>query len=174
MGTGLEYVETARIIAHRFGEVDGDFGLSAHPINRASTVHSEGVFAGSRKRLTFAPAFAGKDRRTNTKDISAMKAGIHPENYRIVIFKDMSNDTMFLGKSCTNTKDSMKWEDGNEYPLVKLDISSTSHPFYTGKMMLIDTAGRVDKFKKRFAKHTGIKAAAPEVAPEAASDTAAE
>jgi large subunit ribosomal protein L31 len=88
---------------------------------------------------------------------SAMKQGIHPDNYRLVIFKDMSNDTMFLGKSCANTKDTMKWEDGNEYPLVKLDISSTSHPFYTGKMMLIDTAGRVDKFKKRFAKHAEMK-----------------
>ena len=95
-----------------------------------------------------------------------MKKGIHPVNYRTVIFKDMSNDDMFLGKSCANTKDSMKWEDGNEYPLVKLDISSTSHPFYTGKMMLIDTAGRVDKFKKRFAKHAEMKSAAP-VAPAA-------
>ncbi|MBK9419855.1 MAG: type B 50S ribosomal protein L31 [Flavobacteriales bacterium] len=110
-----------------------------------------------------------------------MKAGIHPENYRIVIFKDMSNDTMFLGKSCAITKDSMKWEDGKDYPLVKLDISNTSHPFYTGKMMLIDTAGRVDKFKKRFAKHTGIKTAAPaaheaatEASPEAAPEAAAE
>ena len=93
-----------------------------------------------------------------------MKQGIHPENYRIVIFKDMSNDDMFLGKSCANTKDTMKWEDGNEYPLVKLDISSSSHPYYTGKMMLIDTAGRVDKFKKRFAKHAEMKSASP--APE--------
>lgn len=86
-----------------------------------------------------------------------MKKGIHPENYRTVIFKDMSNDHMFLGKSCANTKDTATWEDGNEYPLVKLDISNTSHPFYTGKMMLIDTAGRVDKFKKRFAKHAELK-----------------
>lgn len=95
-----------------------------------------------------------------------MKPGIHPEKYRIVIFKDMSNDDMFLGKSCANTKDTMKWEDGNEYPLVKLDISSTSHPFYTGKMMLIDTAGRVDKFKKRFAKHTDMVKNAPAPAPK--------
>ena len=88
-----------------------------------------------------------------------MKKGIHPENYRTVVFKDMSNEYMFLGKSCAATKDSMKWEDGNEYPLIKLDISYTSHPFYTGKMMLVDTAGRVDKFNKRFAKHTGKKEA---------------
>lgn len=86
-----------------------------------------------------------------------MKPEIHPSNYRLVIFKDMSNDYMFLGKSCANTKDTVQWEDGNEYPLVKLDISHTSHPFYTGKMMLVDTAGRVDKFKKRFAKHQAKK-----------------
>ena len=96
-----------------------------------------------------------------------MKAGIHPENYRIVIFKDMSNDTMFLGKSCTNTKDTVQYEDGNEYPLIKLDISNTSHPFYTGKMMLIDTAGRVDKFKKRFAKHADLSGKPVPVATEA-------
>ena len=84
-----------------------------------------------------------------------MKAGIHPDSYRIVVFKDMSNEHMFLGKSCTNTKDTIKWEDGNESPLVKLDIATATPPFYTGKMMLIDTAGRVDKFKKRYARHTG-------------------
>jgi large subunit ribosomal protein L31 len=82
-----------------------------------------------------------------------MKKGIHPENYRLVVFKDMSNDYMFLTKSCTATKDVVKWEDGNEYPLVKVDISHTSHPFYTGKMKLVDTAGRVDKFNKRYARH---------------------
>lgn len=86
-----------------------------------------------------------------------MKKDIHPSNYRLVVFKDMSNDHMFIGKSCTSTKDTITYEDGNEYPLVKLDISDTSHPFYTGKMMLIDTAGRVDKFNKRYAKHTGKK-----------------
>jgi large subunit ribosomal protein L31 len=98
-----------------------------------------------------------------------MKTGIHPENYRTVVFKDMSNETMFLGKSCANTKDKVVYEDGNEYPLIKLDISNTSHPFYTGKMMLIDTAGRVDKFKKRFARHTSIKDGAP-ASPEAGAD----
>ena len=89
-----------------------------------------------------------------------MKKDIHPNNYRLVVFKDMSNEYMFVGKSCTATKDTVKWEDGNEYQLVKLDITHTSHPFYTGKMMLVDTAGRVDKFNKRFAKHTGKKDAA--------------
>ena len=81
-----------------------------------------------------------------------MKKGIHPENYRMVVFKDVSNDYMFLGKSTTASKETVKWEDGNEYPLVKLDISMTSHPFYTGKQMLVDTAGRVDKFRSRYQK----------------------
>lgn len=99
-----------------------------------------------------------------TKTTKTMKPGIHPENFRLVVFKDMSNDTMFLAKSCTATKDTIKFTDGNEYPLVKIDISHTSHPFYTGKMMLVDTAGRVDKFKKRFAKHIATKDEAPKEA----------
>ncbi len=82
-----------------------------------------------------------------------MKKGIHPENYRTVVFKDMSNDYMFLSKSTTDTKETIKYTDGNEYPLVKLEISHTSHPFYTGKMKLVDTAGRVDKFMNRYKKH---------------------
>ena len=81
-----------------------------------------------------------------------MKQGIHPEAYRFVVFKDMSNNTSFLGKSTANTKETIKWEDGNEYPVIKLEISNTSHPFYTGKNMLVDTAGRIDKFSKRYAK----------------------
>lgn len=81
-----------------------------------------------------------------------MKKGIHPENYRLCVFKDMSNDYAFITRSASETKETIKWEDGNEYPLVKLDISHMSHPFYTGKLMLVDTAGRVDKFKKRYEK----------------------
>ncbi|MFI5203692.1 MAG: type B 50S ribosomal protein L31 [Flavobacteriales bacterium] len=81
-----------------------------------------------------------------------MKKGIHPESYRMVIFKDLSNEHSFLGKSCAESKETAKWEDGNEYPLIKLDISYTSHPFYTGKQMLVDTAGRIDKFKNRASK----------------------
>ena len=81
-----------------------------------------------------------------------MKQGIHPANYRFVVFKDMSNGDSFLSKSTTNTKETVLWEDGKEYPLIKLEISNTSHPFYTGKNMLVDTAGRIDKFKKRYAK----------------------
>lgn len=81
-----------------------------------------------------------------------MKKGIHPENYRFVVFKDMSNGYAFLSRSTANTKETIKWEDGNEYPLVKLEISDTSHPYYTGKMVLVDTAGRIDKFNKRYQK----------------------
>ena len=81
-----------------------------------------------------------------------MKKGIHPENYRYVVFKDMSNGYTFLTRSATETKETIKWEDGNEYPLIKMEISNTSHPFYTGKMKLVDTAGRVDKFRSRYQK----------------------
>ncbi len=85
-----------------------------------------------------------------------MKKDIHPENYRLVVFKDMSNGETYLTKSTINTKDTIEL-DGNEYPLVKLEISSSSHPFYTGKMKLVDTAGRVDKFRNRYAKHLNKK-----------------
>ena len=81
-----------------------------------------------------------------------MNQGLHPENYRFVVFKDMSNGDAFLGKSTANSKETIKWEDGNDYPVIKLEISSTSHPFFTGKNMLVDTAGRIDKFKKKYAK----------------------
>ncbi|MFT7612398.1 MAG: large subunit ribosomal protein L31 [Parvicellaceae bacterium] len=85
-----------------------------------------------------------------------MKKDIHPDNYRTVVFKDMSNDYAFVTRSCANTKDTIAWEDGNEYPLIKLEISHKSHPFFTGKMQLVDTAGRIDKFKKRFEKHKNM------------------
>jgi large subunit ribosomal protein L31 len=81
-----------------------------------------------------------------------MKQGIHPDNYRVVVFKDMSNEYTFLGKSTAETRDNIVWEDGKEYPLIKLDISHKSHPFYTGKQVLVDTAGRVDKFNQRYKK----------------------
>ncbi len=82
-----------------------------------------------------------------------MKKDIHPKDYRFVVFQDMSNGYAFLTKSTAKTKETIKWEDGNEYPLIKLEISHTSHPFFTGKMKLVDTAGRVDKFKNRYKKH---------------------
>jgi len=80
-----------------------------------------------------------------------MKKGIHPENYRMVAFKDMSNGEIYLTRSTAEAKDTIEVE-GVEYPLVKVEISRTSHPFYTGKMKLVDTAGRIDKFKKKYAK----------------------
>ncbi len=83
-----------------------------------------------------------------------MKKGIHPENYKFVVFKDMSNDYAFLSKSTVETKETIVWEDGKEYPVVKLEISHMSHPFYTGKSKLVDTAGRVDKFRTRYSKKT--------------------
>jgi large subunit ribosomal protein L31 len=81
-----------------------------------------------------------------------MKKGIHPEAYRTVVFKDMSNGHAFLSKSTAATKETIQFEDGNEYPVIKLEISNTSHPFYTGKNVLVDTAGRIDKFNKRYSK----------------------
>ncbi len=80
-----------------------------------------------------------------------MKKGIHPENYRLVVFKDMSNEETFITRSAAETRDTIEI-DGVEYPLVKMEISSTSHPFYTGKVKLVDTAGRIDKFKNKYAK----------------------
>ncbi len=81
-----------------------------------------------------------------------MKKDLHPENYRMVVFKDMSNGDAFLTRSTANTSETIEWEDGNEYPLIKVEISNTSHPFYTGKSMFIDTAGKIEKFRKRYAK----------------------
>jgi large subunit ribosomal protein L31 len=80
-----------------------------------------------------------------------MKAGIHPE-YRDVVFHDVTSDFKILTRSTLSSKERVKWEDGNEYPLVKVEISSASHPFYTGKHKVMDTSGRIDKFKKRYAK----------------------
>ena len=78
-----------------------------------------------------------------------MKKGIHPESYRPVVFKDMSNGDMFLSKSTVNTKETIEFAR-ETYPLLKIEISNTSHPFYTGKSTLVDTAGRVDKFMSRY------------------------
>lgn len=83
-----------------------------------------------------------------------MKQEIHPKSYRFVVFKDFSADVAFLTRSCINTKETIVWEDGKEYPLAKTEISSASHPFFTGKMMFVDTAGRIDKFAKKYAKYT--------------------
>ena len=81
-----------------------------------------------------------------------MKKGIHPESYRFVVFKDMSNGHTFLTRSAAPSKEMIVWEDGNEYPVIKMEISNMSHPFFTGQNILVDTAGRIDKFKKKYAK----------------------
>lgn len=78
-----------------------------------------------------------------------MKKDTHPKNYRPVVFQDLNNGTSFLTRSTVATDDTIKWEDGNEYPLVKVHISSTSHPFFTGEERVLDIEGRVDKFKAR-------------------------
>lgn len=82
-----------------------------------------------------------------------MKKEIHPKNYRLVAFKDMSNGTIFLTRSTASSREKIKMDDGKEYPLFKLEISDTSHPFYTGKMKLVDSTGRVDKFMNRYKSH---------------------
>jgi large subunit ribosomal protein L31 len=86
-----------------------------------------------------------------------MKKDIHPKNYRMVVFKDLSNEYTFITRSTVATREKIE-VDGVEYPLVKIEISNTSHPFFTGKVKLLDMAGRVDKFNRRFAKHVEKKA----------------
>ena len=83
--------------------------------------------------------------------VQTMKSGIHPDTKQVV-FQDVSSDFAFLTRSTINTKETIKWEDGNEYPLVKIEISSKSHPFYTGKHRVAESGGRVDKFKQRYGK----------------------
>jgi large subunit ribosomal protein L31 len=78
-----------------------------------------------------------------------MKKGLHPTNYRLVVFQDLNNDFSFLTRSTVATEETIKWEDGNEYPLVKVHITSASHPFFTGEERVLDVEGRVDKFKAR-------------------------
>ena len=79
-----------------------------------------------------------------------MKKGIHPSNYRPVVFRDISVDHSFLTRSTVQTSDTIEWEDGNTYPLVKLEISDKSHPFFTGKQMMLDSTGRVERFNKKY------------------------
>ncbi len=81
-----------------------------------------------------------------------MKEGIHPENYREIVFEDTSTNRRFLTRSTVKSEKTTTWEDGKEYPLYQLVISSYSHPFYTGAQRLVDTEGRVDKFKKRYGR----------------------
>tara|TARA_B100001250_G_C19794484_1_gene788133 strand:- start:671 stop:952 length:282 start_codon:yes stop_codon:yes gene_type:complete len=79
-----------------------------------------------------------------------MKKDTHPENYRLVVFEDVSCNHSFITRSTVETKDTTKWTDGKEYPLYKLDISNESHPYFTGKQNLVDTAGRIEKFQNKY------------------------
>ena len=92
------------------------------------------------------------------KALTSMKDGIHP-NYREVVFLDTSCDFGFVTRSTVATNETITWKDGKEYPVYKIEISAESHPFYTGKQKIVDTAGRVDKFKKRYARKGAAKAA---------------
>ncbi len=94
-----------------------------------------------------------------------MKEGIHPK-YQPVVFEDVSAGTKFLTKSTIRTDETIEWEDGNTYPLVKVEVSADSHPFYTGEKIFIDTAGRVDKFKKRYSTIVGAKRKTRRAKPE--------
>jgi large subunit ribosomal protein L31 len=103
---------------------------------------------------------------TTLQDAKAMKEGIHPE-YRAVVFQDVTTDFAILTKSTKKTKETVKWIDGETYPLIKIDVSSKSHPFYTGKHKTIESGGRVDKFRKRYAIKPADAAPAAESAPAA-------
>ncbi len=100
-----------------------------------------------------------------------MKEGIHP-NYGPVVFQDTSTGEQFVISSTMTSKETIKWEDGNEYPLVKVEISSLSHPFYTGKMKFVDSAGRVEKFQKKY--NWGKKKATEEKPADEKQEAAAE
>ena len=104
-----------------------------------------------------------------------MKKDLHPESYRTVIFRDINANEAWLGRSCAKTRDTDTWEDGQEYPLIKLEISNVSHPFFTGKMQFVDTAGRIDKFNKKFGRSRfSKKQQAQEETASAQEETAAE
>lgn len=105
-----------------------------------------------------------------------MKQSIHPDNYRLVVFEDLNNGHRLLTRSTVASEETIKWEDGNEYPLIKVHITSASHPFYTGEERVLDLEGRVDKFKARAAAGAAAKekraAAAQKTARRAAAKAA--
>ena len=101
-----------------------------------------------------------------------MKSNIHPTEYRPVVFSDEVAGFQFLTQSTAQTSETIKWEDGNEYPLVKMHISSASHPFFTGEEKIIDTEGRVDRFKAKFAAAEARKAALASKAKKANTKSA--
>ena len=89
-----------------------------------------------------------------------MKKDLHPQDYRFVVFQDVSCDYSFLTRSTINTKDTIKWKDGKEYPLYKMDISNKSHPYFTGQQNLVDTAGRIEKFNQKYNLDTSSESSA--------------
>lgn len=97
-----------------------------------------------------------------------MKPGIHPE-YREVVFKDTSSDLAFLTRSTIETSETIEWEDGNTYPFAKVEISSESHPFYTGKQILVDSGGRIERFRRRYAR-AGLNVESSSAPEEAEGD----
>ncbi len=105
--------------------------------------------------------------------VQVMKSSIHPQNYRPVVFSDDQAGFAFLTQSTAQTTETIKWEDGNEYPLVKVHISSASHPFFTGEEKIIDTEGRVDRFKARAAAAEARKAQLANKAKKAKANKAA-
>ena len=102
-----------------------------------------------------------------------MKKEIHPDDYRLVVFQDVSCDYSFLTRSTVKTSDTIKWEDGKEYPLYKLEISDRSHPYFTGKQNLVDSAGRIEKFNRKY-KISAEETVETPVAKEAEETPAAE
>jgi len=102
-----------------------------------------------------------------------MKKDLHPDNYRIVVFEDLNNGTRFLTRSTVAAEETIKWEDGNEYPLIKVHITAASHPFYTGEERVLDLEGRVDKFKARAAAGAAAKDKRAAAAQKAAKRQAA-
>jgi len=111
------------------------------------------------------------DRRTTDvyTDVSTMKKNLHPSDYRPVVFQDINNGFTFLTRSTAASGESIKWEDGKEYPLIKVHISSASHPFFTGEERIVDIEGRVDKFKARAAAAAGAKEKLAKAATKQAS-----
>jgi large subunit ribosomal protein L31 len=120
---------------------------------RADPAARSGESGSGRHRLVFGLTFDDNRRLTFHQASGApkMKAEIHPE-YREVVFQDVSSDFSIKTRSTIQTRDTIKWEDGNEYPLVKVEVSSKSHPFYTGQHKIVDSGGRVDRFKQRYGK----------------------
>ena len=118
---------------------------------RENLVVTEKSHTFARKIINNSSLSISRKGKSGAQNKRKMKQGIHPENYRPVVFKDMSNGDMFLSRSTAKSNDTIEFE-GETYPLIKLEISNTSHPFYTGKSKLVDTAGRVDKFMSRYAR----------------------